>query len=106
MMFADRCDYAASDSIVNAALEHGLNFIDTAAMYTAGACEEFLGRILKGKRDQVLLGTKVAKGVDRESILQQPRREPGALADGPRGPVSHPLAGAGHEPDRDDGRPE
>ena len=69
MMFADRCDYAASEAIVNAALEHGINFIDTAAMYTAGACEEFLGRILKGKRDQVFLGTKVAKGVDRESIL-------------------------------------
>lgn len=69
MMFADRCDYATSEAIVNAALEHGINFVDTAAMYTAGACEEFLGRILKGKRDQVFLGTKVAKGIDRQSIL-------------------------------------
>jgi 1-deoxyxylulose-5-phosphate synthase len=69
MMFADRCDYATSETIVNMALEHGINFVDTAAMYSAGACEEFLGRILKGKRDRVFLGTKVAKGVDRQSIL-------------------------------------
>ena len=69
MMFADRCDYAASAAIVNAALEHGIDFVDTAAAYSAGACEEFLGRILKGKRDQVFLATKVAKGVDRQSIL-------------------------------------
>jgi aryl-alcohol dehydrogenase-like predicted oxidoreductase len=69
MMFADRCDYAASEAIVNAALAHGINFVDTAAMYSSGACEEFLGRILKGKRDQVFLGTKVVKGIDRQSIL-------------------------------------
>ena len=69
MMFADRCDYAVSEAIVDAALEHGINFVDTAAMYTAGACEEFLGRILKGKRDRVFLGTKVVKGLDRGSIL-------------------------------------
>ncbi len=69
MMFADRCDYAVSEAIVHAALEHGINFVDTAAMYGAGACEEYLGRILKGKRDRVFLATKVVKGVDRASIL-------------------------------------
>lgn len=69
MMLANRCDYQVSEAIVNAALEHGMDFLDTAAMYSAGACEEFLGRILKGKRDQVFLGTKVAKGIDRQSIL-------------------------------------
>jgi aryl-alcohol dehydrogenase-like predicted oxidoreductase len=70
MMFADRCDYKISEEIVNAALEHGVNFIDTAAAYSGGACEEFLGKILKGKRDKVFLGTKVGKGVDRRSILE------------------------------------
>ena len=69
MMFADRGDYAGSEAIVNAALAHGINFVDTAAMYSSGVCEEFLGRILKGKRDQVFLGTKVVKGIDRQSIL-------------------------------------
>ena len=69
MMFADRCDYQASEEIVGAALDRGINFIDTAAMYSAGACEEFLGRILKGQRDKVFLGAKVVKGIDRQSIL-------------------------------------
>jgi len=69
MMFANRCDYPASEAIVNAALERGVDFLDTAAMYSVGACEEFLGKILRGKRDKVFLGTKVAKGVDRQSIL-------------------------------------
>jgi 1-deoxyxylulose-5-phosphate synthase len=70
MMFADRCDYTVSEAIVNAAIEHGVNFIDTAAAYSGGACEEYLGKILKGKRDKVFLGTKVAKGIDRRSILE------------------------------------
>ena len=69
MMFADRCDFAASEAIVNTALENGINFLDTAAMYSAGKCEEYLGKILKGRRSQVFLTTKVAKGVDRQSIL-------------------------------------
>ena len=32
MMFANRCDYPASEAIVNAALERGVDFLDTAAM--------------------------------------------------------------------------
>ena len=55
MMFADRCDYTASEEIVNAALDRGVTFIDTAAAYSAGVCEEYLGKILKGKRDKVFL---------------------------------------------------
>jgi aryl-alcohol dehydrogenase-like predicted oxidoreductase len=70
MMFADRCDYKASEEIVNAALDRGVNFVDTAAAYSGGACEEYLGKILKGKRDKVFLGTKVVKGIDRRSILE------------------------------------
>jgi aryl-alcohol dehydrogenase-like predicted oxidoreductase len=70
MMFADRCDYKVSEEIVNAALDRGVNFIDTAAAYSGGACEEYLGKILKGKRDKVFLGTKVVKGIDRRSILE------------------------------------
>ncbi len=70
MMFADRCDYKVSEAIVSAALERGVNFIDTAAAYKGGACEEYLGKILQGKRGQVVLGTKVAKGIDRRSILE------------------------------------
>lgn len=59
MMFADRCDEAESDRIVTLALEGGVNFLDTAAMYAGGRTEELLGRILKGRRDRVFLATKV-----------------------------------------------
>jgi len=70
MMFGGRCDEATADRIVGAALDRGVNFLDTAAMYADGGTEEILGRILKGKRDKVFLTTKVHKGVDRRSITE------------------------------------
>ena len=69
MMFGKRTDQAESDRILSFALEQGVNFVDTAPMYSDGACEELLGRILQGRRDKVFLATKVHKGVDRDSIL-------------------------------------
>jgi aryl-alcohol dehydrogenase-like predicted oxidoreductase len=69
MMFGARCDEAESDRILGSALDHGVNFIDTAAMYANGVTEEILGRIMAGRRDQLFLTTKVAKGVDAASIL-------------------------------------
>lgn len=47
--------------IIDAALDGGINFIDTANVYNAGVSEEIIGRALKanGKRDQVVLATKV-----------------------------------------------
>lgn len=70
MMFADKCDYPLSESIVKRSLDMGINFFDTAAMYSNGLSEEYLGKALKGiSREKVFIGTKVVKGVDRESIL-------------------------------------
>ncbi len=69
MMFGGRCDEAESDRVLGLALEHGVNFIDTAAMYGNGVTEEILGRIMRGRRDKLFLTTKVAKGVDAASIL-------------------------------------
>ncbi len=59
MMFGARCDQAESDRILATAIAHGVNFIDTAAMYTDGRTEEILGHILKGRRDQLFVATKV-----------------------------------------------
>ena len=70
MMFGDRCDEAESDRIVSAALDNGVTFLDTAAMYCDGGTEKILGRILEGRRDKAFLGTKVHKGVDYESITE------------------------------------
>lgn len=44
--------------MVNAALEQGVNFFDTADMYAAGESEIILGRALKDKRDEVVICTK------------------------------------------------
>lgn len=68
MMFGDRCDEAESDRILATAIDQGVSFVDTAAVYSEGHTEEILGRILKGRRDKLFLVTKVHKGVDGKSI--------------------------------------
>ena len=59
MMFGDRCDQAEADRILATAMAQGVNFIDTAAMYVNGGTETILGNILKGRRDQLFVATKV-----------------------------------------------
>jgi aryl-alcohol dehydrogenase-like predicted oxidoreductase len=46
-------------AIVDAALEGGINLIDTADRYSAGESEEMVGRAIAGRRDDVVLATKV-----------------------------------------------
>src|SRR6185437_1729780 len=45
--------------IIHAALDSGINFVDTADMYSDGESEEITGRALKDRRDDVVLATKV-----------------------------------------------
>lgn len=45
-------------SVIDAALDLGINFIDTAPLYGRGESERRIGQALKGKRDQVILATK------------------------------------------------
>ena len=45
--------------IIHAALDAGINFVDTADVYSAGESEEITGKALKGRRDEVILATKV-----------------------------------------------
>jgi aryl-alcohol dehydrogenase-like predicted oxidoreductase len=56
--FGWRLDEEHSAAVINAAVEAGINFFDTADIYGDGASEEFLGRALAGRRSQVLLATK------------------------------------------------
>jgi aryl-alcohol dehydrogenase-like predicted oxidoreductase len=53
-------DLAAADELVGVALDHGVNLIDTADMYGNGETETILGQVLKSKRDDVVLATKLA----------------------------------------------
>ena len=45
--------------IIHAALDQGINFVDTADMYSAGESETIVGKALRGRRDDVVLATKV-----------------------------------------------
>jgi len=59
MNFGGVTNEADSIRIVHAALDAGINFIDTANVYNAGQSEVVVGKALEGKRDQVFLATKV-----------------------------------------------
>ncbi|MFJ1754715.1 aldo/keto reductase [Kitasatospora sp. NPDC088134] len=52
-------DHQECARIVHAALDRGVNFVDTADMYSAGESEEIVGKALQGRRDEVVLATKV-----------------------------------------------
>jgi aryl-alcohol dehydrogenase-like predicted oxidoreductase len=56
--FGWRIDKQATHAVVGAALDSGINFLDTADMYDAGRSEEFLAEALRGRRHEVVLATK------------------------------------------------
>jgi aryl-alcohol dehydrogenase-like predicted oxidoreductase len=51
-------DVREASRLIDLSLEHGLNFFDTANVYSQGASEEILGAALKGRRHQAILSTK------------------------------------------------
>jgi len=62
--FGWRLDVDATARVVDAALEVGVNFLDTADIYGGTKSEEFLGQVLAGRRDKVVLATKFGMKVD------------------------------------------
>ena len=78
MMFGawGNADHDDSIRIIHRALDAGINFIDTADVYSAGESEEIVGKALKGRRDDVVLATKVC-GADGRG--PEPRRRLAAL---------------------------
>jgi aryl-alcohol dehydrogenase-like predicted oxidoreductase len=59
MTFGREADEAASKAIVDRFVEAGGNFVDTADIYGSGVSEEITGRAIAGRRDEVVLATKV-----------------------------------------------
>ena len=51
-------DHDEGVRIIHAALDAGINFVDTADVYSGGESEEIVGQALRGRRDQVVLATK------------------------------------------------
>jgi aryl-alcohol dehydrogenase-like predicted oxidoreductase len=59
MMFGDQTGASEAASIVTAAIDHDVNFIDTADVYTKGASETMLAPLLKGQRHRFVLASKL-----------------------------------------------
>ncbi len=64
-------DEADSIRIIHAALDAGINFVDTADVYSAGVSEEITGKALKGRRDDVVLATKFFMPMDADDPNQR-----------------------------------
>jgi aryl-alcohol dehydrogenase-like predicted oxidoreductase len=60
--FGRRLDLEGARAVVDAAIDAGVTHIDTADIYGGGESERFLGEILPGRRDQVVLATKFGMG--------------------------------------------
>jgi aryl-alcohol dehydrogenase-like predicted oxidoreductase len=69
MTFGDQVAEADAITMTHAILDTGVNFVDTANMYADGRSEQFVGKALKGRRDDVVLATKV--GVDISTLPNQ-----------------------------------
>jgi Predicted oxidoreductases (related to aryl-alcohol dehydrogenases) len=78
MMFGAQTSEADSLSIMDYAHESGVNFWDTANVYNQGESERIVGKALKGRRDDIILATKVFgqmgtkpndRGLSRRNIL-------------------------------------
>ncbi len=74
MMFGDQTDQAEAAQIVAHAREHGVNFIDTADVYTKGQSESMVGELLKGSRHDWILASKIGNRMsDRPNESQYSR---------------------------------
>ncbi len=62
--FGGRLDLQRTTAVVEAALDAGINFLDTADTYGGTKSEEYLGRILARRRDRVVIATKFGMAID------------------------------------------
>ena len=78
--FGGRIDYPQSDTVISQAIDLGINFIDTSNSYGNSLSEEYIGRSLEGRRDSVVIATKVSSrmgvgpnqaGNSRKHIMDQ-----------------------------------
>ena len=58
--FGPRLDFESSDRVISQCIDSGINLIDTSNSYGATVSEEYIGRSLTGRRDSVVLATKVS----------------------------------------------
>src|SRR3954452_15302817 len=73
--FGARCDLEQTRAVIEAALEQGVTLFDTADIYSQGASESYIGEVLEGRRERVLLATKFGKPMDDGPELPRGSRE-------------------------------
>jgi aryl-alcohol dehydrogenase-like predicted oxidoreductase len=75
MTFGKPLDQAGATQLVNRCIDAGINFFDTANMYQTGVAETMLGHAIKGKRDRLLVASKVffkfGEGADRQGLSRK-----------------------------------
>ncbi len=79
--FGGRLDAAATARVVDAALDAGINFLDTADIYGGTLSEDYLGQALQGRREKVVLATKFGMKVDEQRQGAKPAYVRAALDD-------------------------
>jgi aryl-alcohol dehydrogenase-like predicted oxidoreductase len=79
MTFGGQVDEALAVQMVGRAMDAGINFFDTANVYQQGASEELLGRALLGRREQVILASKV--GMKVGDVADEKRLSRGAIVE-------------------------
>jgi aryl-alcohol dehydrogenase-like predicted oxidoreductase len=72
--FGRRVDLEGTRAVVDAAVDAGVNFLDTADVYgNQGGSEELLGQVLRGRRDEVVLATKFGMDMGENGPSVRPR---------------------------------
>ena len=71
--FGWRIDAGASAKVIDAAIESGVTFFDTADRYGKGQSEDFLGRALGKRRDQIVLATKFGMEMEKDQQGASPK---------------------------------
>ena len=73
--FGARCDLEQTRAVIDAALDEGITLFDTADIYSQGTSESYIGEVLAGRRDRVVLATKFGKPMDDGPELPRGSRE-------------------------------
>ena len=112
MMFGamGNADHDESVGMIRTALDAGINFVDTADVYSGGESEEIVGKALEGRRDDVVLATKFAlpmggtpttRGGSRRWIMRAVENSLRRLRHRLHRPLPDAPAGPRHRPRRD-----
>ena len=75
MNFGAKVEESQAIKLIQKAIDHGVNFIDTANVYVRGKSEEIVGKAIQGRRNDIVLATKVrhrmGDGVNDEGLSRK-----------------------------------